>query len=83
VNRNPSPQTKALNSLQAVAQDYAAHGLTCIPALDKIPAINVEPWQRQPPSDYLRQAMFAESGLNIALICGTASAGFFQIDAET
>jgi hypothetical protein len=82
-NRNPSPQTKTLNSLQAVAQDYAAHGLTCIPAIDKIPAIKVEPWLVQPPSDYMRNAMFSEPGLNIAVICGAASGGFFQIDCET
>lgn len=74
-----------MNELQAIAADYANnHSLTVIPALGKVPALdNVKTWEMSPPSEREREAMFAESGLNIAFLCGAASNNLFQIDAET
>lgn len=74
-----------LNDLQAIAAQYVAHGLTCIPALpaDKAAAVNWKPFQLDPPSERERNAMFSEPGLNIAVIGGSVSGNLMQIDAET
>jgi hypothetical protein len=72
-----------MNDLQKIAAEFASHGLVCVPALDKIPAIKPEVWEFDPPSEIERNAMFADPDLNIAVICGAASGNLMQIDAET
>jgi hypothetical protein len=79
----PSLLAPSLSYLRAIVSDYSSHGLVCVPAIDKIPAVNVKPWEIEPPSEIEREAMFCEDGLNIAIICGAPSANLFQIDAET
>ena len=74
-----------MNTLQAVAADYASQGLTVIPALPgtKKAAIHWKPFQHEPPSEAEREAMFAEPNVNIAVIWGSVSGNLMQIDAET
>lgn len=75
-----------MNELQAIAADYADHGLTVFPALpgEKRAAIHWKPFQVEPPSSRERDAMFAfDSNLNIAVACGSASGNLAMIDAET
>jgi DNA-binding MarR family transcriptional regulator len=82
---NRTPQKGTLNKLQAVAADYAAHGLTVIPALPrtKEAALNWKTFQVDAPSERERNAMFSEPGLNIAFVCGAVSGNVMQIDCET
>lgn len=74
-----------MNEMQAIAAEYASHGLTVIPALPglKEAAINWKAFQIDAPSERERDAMFSESGLNIAVVCGAVSGNVMQIDAET
>jgi Bifunctional DNA primase/polymerase, N-terminal len=74
-----------MNTLQNIAAEYASHGLTVIPALprDKAAAVNWKPFQVEAPSEVLRNAMFAEPGLNIAVVCGSVSGNFLNLDCET
>jgi len=74
-----------MNELQAIAADYAAHGLTLIPALPgtKEAAVNWKAFQVEAPSERERNAMFSEPGLNIAVLNGAVSGNVMQIDAET
>jgi len=74
-----------MNELQAIAAEYSAHGLTLIPALPgtKEAAVNWKAFQVEAPSERERDAMFAEPGLNIAVLNGAVSGNVFQIDCET
>lgn len=84
----PKPQktTVTLNPLQAVAQGYAADGLSLISVLPgrKDPALDEwKTFQFEAPSDRQRNAMFSAPGLNIAVVCGSVSGNYMEIDAET
>lgn len=74
-----------MNSLQQIAADYARAGLTVIPALPRVKAaaVNWKPFQVDPPSEVERNAMFAEPDLNIAVVCGSVSGNFLNLDCET
>lgn len=76
-----------MNELQAIAADYASHGLKgLLPVLPVSKVVALDHWktfQTQAPSEAERNAMFSEPGLNIAIICGSVSDNVIQIDAET
>ena len=74
-----------MNNLQAIAADYAAHGLTTIPALPgaKVAAIHWKTFQIDPPTERERNAMFSEPGMNLGVVCGSVSGNLAMIDAET
>jgi Bifunctional DNA primase/polymerase, N-terminal len=72
--------------LQAIADDYASHGLGVYPALPKSkePAGSWKAFQWQPPSESEREALFSiNCNLNIGVICGAASNNLAALDCET
>lgn len=74
------------NSLQAIADDYAHHGLGVFPALprSKEPAGSWKAFQWEPPNVSERQALFSlNCKLNIGVICGVPSGNLAALDCET
>ncbi|SRR6266545_436823 len=75
-----------LHGLQAIAAEYASHGLAVIPGLpmSKEPAVPWRAFQREAPTRPEREAMFSvEYKLNLGVICGAVSQNLVVLDAET
>jgi len=74
------------NELQAIAANYASHGLAVVPGLpqSKEPAIQWKAFQWEAPSESARDALFSlECNLNIGAVCGAPSGNLAVLDCET